>query len=81
VPREAPTEWFAQFRTGNRYDKRPPANRIAARRAWDDFAEDGPVLWIQLLDGYWGCCRPNDDGSENEHIEEREAQQFSRTQY
>lgn len=50
--------WSA-FRTSYvRYTKRPAANRIAARRAWDYFAEKGPIEWIRLLDGQWGCCRP-----------------------
>lgn len=65
----------ATFRegTGTRYECRPSANRVAARRAWDAFAEDGPVEWVQLLDGYWGCQRPGVDG-----IEELEAIHFRR---
>lgn len=64
----------AAFRTGQRrYTERPPANCIAARRAWDHFITDGPVEWVQLLDGYWGCQRPDADA-----IEEVEAVMFRR---
>lgn len=50
----------AMFCTGKRkYEKRPPSNCRAARRAWDVFAKDGPLLWMTLLDGYWGCERPD----------------------
>lgn len=59
--------------TGKRYAQRPPANCIAARRAWDSFAKKGPVLWIQLLDGYWGCCR-----NETDSVEEHEAIHYRR---
>ena len=59
----------AAFRTGTRrYTKRPPSNCVAARNAWDDFAKDGPIEWVQLLDGWWGCFRPGSD-----MVEEREA--------
>lgn len=44
---------------GTMYTKRPAANRIAARAAWDHFAETGEIEWMILLDGYWGCQRPN----------------------
>lgn len=65
----------AIFRAGNgtRYTARPAGNRIAARAAWDYFAEDGAVEWLQLLDGYWGCQRP---GAAT--IEEEEAIHFRR---
>lgn len=65
----------AIFRSGTskRYERRPPANCIAARRAWDEFAKGGPVGWVQLLDGYWGCQRPDAPS-----IEEIEAVQFRR---
>ncbi len=59
--------------TGKRYDKRPPKSCIAARRAWDYFAEEGEIEWVQLLDGYWGCQRP---GAAS--IEEAEAIHFRR---
>ena len=59
-----------------RYERRPPANCVAARRAWDHFVEDGGIEWIQLLDGYWGCQRPGTDIPE-----EFEAIHFARTQY
>lgn len=53
------------FRTGTReYTKRPPANCRRARAAWDRLAEDGPIEWMTLLDGYWGACRA--DGSIDE---------------
>ncbi len=46
------------FRSGSRrYETRPPANCKKARLAWDQHAEDGPVIWLQLLDGYWGAMR------------------------
>jgi hypothetical protein len=52
----------AMFRTSHkRYTQRPPANCRAAREAWDYHAQTGAaagkgrVLWIQLLDGYWGA--------------------------
>lgn len=52
----------AIFRTSNTiYKSRPPANRPAARRAWDRFAKDGPIKQLRLLDGYWGVLR-DDDG-------------------
>lgn len=59
--------------TGKRYERRPPANCEAARSAWDDFATDGPIEWIQLLDGYWGCQRPGATS-----IEEVEARHYRR---
>lgn len=66
---------IAAFRTGSRrYLERPPSNCIAARRAWDSFAEDGHVEWMQLLDGWWGCMRPGAEG-----VEELEAVHFRRT--
>jgi hypothetical protein len=65
---------YALHRTGTRrYDRRPPARCIAARAAWDAFAKKGPVEWVQLLDGFWGCQRPGAD-----IIEEHEAEQYSR---
>lgn len=66
---------LAEYRTGTRrYTSRPPSNCIAARAAWDAFAKDGAIEWIQLLDGYWGCCRPEQD-----IIDERQAVFFKRT--
>lgn len=53
--------------TGKRYITRPPANCVAARAAWDDFAADGAIEWLQLLDGYWGCQRPG--GRDVEEVE------------
>jgi hypothetical protein len=49
----------AMFRTGTReYRSRPPANCKNARRVWDHFAaKGGPIEWIHLLGGYWGCQR------------------------
>ncbi len=46
---------------GTRYTQRPKANRTAARAAWDFFAKEGEIEWLQLLDGYWGCQRPGAD--------------------
>lgn len=60
--------------TGTRYTKRPPASRYAARKFWDEMEAAGPVEWVQLLDGYWGCQRPGADLPE-----EHEAQHYSRS--
>lgn len=60
--------------TGKQYTSRPPANCVAARAAWDAFATDGEIVWLQLLDGYWGCQRPGDGP-----IEELEAIHFRRS--
>jgi len=50
----------ALFRTGTRrYTARPASNCKTARKAWDFFAKEGPIEWLSLLDGYWGCQRPN----------------------
>lgn len=55
-------------RTGDRrYRARPPANCRSARKAWDAHAVSGPVVWLQLLDGYWGACRENGDIDEIEN--------------
>lgn len=55
------------FRSGTRrYTERPPANCKTAREAWDFHAKAGPVVWLQLLDGYWGAMR------ESENIDEVE---------
>lgn len=53
--------------TGKRYHSRPPSNCEAARKFWDTMADDGPVEWIQLLDGYWGAQRPGSDDPPEEH--------------
>lgn len=51
----------AAFRTSHKfYTSRPPANCVAARQAWDWFAKTGPIKSLRLLDGYWGCLRPDD---------------------
>lgn len=58
----------AMFRYGQRrYSARPPANCRSARAAWDYHAKSGPVVWLQLLDGYWGARRPNGDIDECEN--------------
>jgi hypothetical protein len=44
----------------------------ASSGAWDAHAEDGPIVWLQLLDGYWGAMRENGD------IDEKEAVHFRR---
>lgn len=50
----------AMFRTGaRRYKSRPPANCRSARAAWDAHLKNGPIVWLQLLDGYWGAYREN----------------------
>lgn len=57
--------FYGIFRTSKkRYTSRPPANCRSARKAWDFYAKSGTIIWIQLLDGYWGCERP--DGSIDE---------------
>jgi hypothetical protein len=50
------------FRTGTRtYEKRPPSNCRRARAAWDFHTKKGgPIVWMQLLDGYWGAFRGDD---------------------
>lgn len=49
------------FRTSQTiYRCRPPANRRAARWAWDRLAARGPIVQLRLLDGYWGVIRPGD---------------------
>jgi hypothetical protein len=58
--------------TGKRYEQRPPANCVAARRAWDHFSTLGEIEWLQLLDGYWGAqLRGERDVTEIEAIEFR----------
>lgn len=66
----------AMFRMGDGtiYKSRPAANRIAARRAWDHFAETGPIKQLRLLDGYWGVLRPDPTDA----VEEVEAVHFRR---
>jgi hypothetical protein len=60
---------YAMHRTGTRrYKSRPPANCRSAREAWDYHLKSGPVLWLQLLDGYWGAMRENGDIDECENI-------------
>lgn len=60
--------FHSMFRDGTRrYKSRPPANCRSARAAWDHHAVDGPIVWLQLLDGYWGCERPNGDIDEVEN--------------
>lgn len=62
------------FRTsGKRYTQRPAANCRSARKAWDVHsalgaaAGKGSVVWIQLLDGYWGAMFENGDLDEIEN--------------
>lgn len=48
----------SMYRNGTRrYTSRPPANCKSARAAWDEHAKAGRVVWLQLLDGYWGAMR------------------------
>lgn len=57
------------FRTGTRrYKGRPPSNCKRARAAWDHHLKGGPVVWLQLLDGYWGAMRPNGEIDECENL-------------
>lgn len=54
--------FHSMFRNGTRrYRTRPPANCRSARAAWDHHVKDGPIVWLQLLDGYWGACREGTD--------------------
>lgn len=46
------------------YTSRPPANCRSARAAWDAHSKGGPIVWMRLLDGYWGAKRA--DGSIDE---------------
>lgn len=60
--------FHCMYRTGTRkYTERPPANCRAARAAWDIHSERGKVVWLYLLDGYWGACRENGDIEEIEN--------------
>jgi hypothetical protein len=59
--------------TGKRYERRPPANCVAARAAWDHFSTKGDVEWLQLLDGYWGAQIAGQTG-----VREVEAIEFRR---
>lgn len=47
-----------------RYKSRPPANRRAARWAWDRFEKDGPIEVLWLGQGYWIVLRPGGEGDE-----------------
>jgi hypothetical protein len=61
APGDCGVTW-ASFRASDKvYRNRPPANCRAARAAWDHHAKDGPVVWLRLLDEYWGAERPNGD--------------------
>lgn len=56
---------YGMHRTGTRrYTSRPPANYRSARAAWDTHLATGPIVWLQLVDGYWGAMR--EDGSIDE---------------
>jgi hypothetical protein len=58
----------AMFRTSDRvWTERPPASCRSARAAWDYHTRDGPIVWLRLLDGYWGACRENGDIDECEN--------------
>lgn len=57
------------YRTGTRrYEKRPPASCRSARWAWDWFAEKEKVVWLQLLEGYWGAMRESGSIDEIENL-------------
>ena len=52
--------FHTMFRTSHvRYLKRPPSGCRTARKAWDLHLKKGAVIWLQLLDGYWGVMREN----------------------
>lgn len=53
---------YAAFRTSNKfYHSRPERKFRAARFAWDQFAEEGEIVSMRLLDGEWFCKRPSGD--------------------
>ena len=59
---------YGMHRTSDkRYTSRPPANCRSARAAWDLHAKNGPIVWLRLLDGYWGVMRQNGDIDECEN--------------
>jgi hypothetical protein len=41
------------------YTHKPETNVPAARRAWINFAERGPIVAMTLTDGQWVCDRGN----------------------
>lgn len=59
--------------SGKRHADRPPSHCRTARKAWDMHAArgndsgKGKLLWIQLLDGYWGGMFENGDLEEIEN--------------
>lgn len=58
----------SMFRNGTRcYKERPSAANRSARAAWDHHSKDGKIVWLQLLDGYWGAMRENGDIDEIEN--------------
>lgn len=67
--------FHSAFRTSDkRYTQRPPSNCRTARDAWDWHTENGTklgkgkVLWMRLLDGYWGAQFENGDLDEIENV-------------
>lgn len=60
--------FHSMFRTSDKkYTARPPANCRTARLAWDTHARKGSIVWMRLLDGYWGAERPNGNIDEIEN--------------
>ena len=66
--------FHTMFRSsGKRYTQRPPSCCQSARKAWDIHTKigvesgKGSVVWIQLLDGYWGALFENGDLDEIEN--------------
>lgn len=62
---------YAAFRTSNVfYRRRPPANRPAARIAWDILTDDGrrEIVSMRLLDGQWMCVLSDGDMDEVEAV-------------
>lgn len=49
---------YAAFRTSDKfYYSRPERRFRAARFAWDQFAEEGEIVSMRILDGEWMCKR------------------------
>lgn len=66
--------FHSMYRTSyKRYTSRPPSSCRAARAAWDIHVEKakelnkGAVVWLQLLNGYWGAKYESGDLREIEN--------------
>lgn len=67
--------FHCMFRTSyKRYTKRPPSNCPSARTAWDTHADmgakrgHGNIVWMRLLDGYWGALFEDGEILEVENV-------------